>query len=257
MLPTSCATLTVPKSTLQTSTASKDNSLYAQRPLAPASSTQCLPPPPSTHQPNHLTKPCSSYPHVTTTHQLQLHSHPTQSKPPSSCNPTSMPLYSEASPMASCKPSPVRKPAPASPTGGTKTDSAALSSTSSTTRTLSTRPQLVTPSIMAKSQTSTSQWVMGSIKRPSGFDLMMMGPSQVTTALRGPTSDPTSSTYMQHLTTVSIPPLRHFHPSSDTCLPVLVGTSRSYSKLWLTWMIGAWPARSRVIANLMTTSQHW
>jgi hypothetical protein len=159
--------------------------------------------------------------------------------------------------MASYKPSPIRKPAPAYPTSGMKTDSAALSSVSSTTRTLSTRPQLVTPSIMAKSQTSTSQWATGSIKRPSGFDLTTMGPSQVTTVLRGPTSSPTSSTYTWHPTTVLTLPLRHSHPGSDTCLPAPVGTSISYSKPWLTLMIGAWPARSHAITNSTTTSWQW
>jgi Chromo (CHRromatin Organisation MOdifier) domain len=76
-LPASCATLTITKSTLQTSTTSKDNLLYVPRPLTPASSTQCLLPPPSTHQLNRLTKPHSSYPHVTITRQLRSHSHPT------------------------------------------------------------------------------------------------------------------------------------------------------------------------------------
>jgi Chromo (CHRromatin Organisation MOdifier) domain len=69
MPPTSCVTLTVSKSTLQTSTTSRDNLLYILRPLAPTSLTQCLLVPPSTHQTNHLIRPHSHYPHVAVTHQ--------------------------------------------------------------------------------------------------------------------------------------------------------------------------------------------
>ena len=67
--PTSCATLTASKSTLQTSTISRDNSLYDPHPCAPASLTQCLPPLPSMRPSNHLTKPHSSCPCVTMTPQ--------------------------------------------------------------------------------------------------------------------------------------------------------------------------------------------
>jgi hypothetical protein len=159
--------------------------------------------------------------------------------------------------MASYKLLPIRKPAPACPTNGTKANSTALNSASSTTRTPLMSHRLDTPSTTARSQTSTFQWAMGCIKRPSGSASTTMGPSWDIIVHRGPTSSPTSSVYMQHLTTVSTPPSGHSHPGSNTCLPAPVGTSRSYSKPWLTQMIGAWPARSCAIANSMTTSRQW
>jgi hypothetical protein len=111
-LPVSCVTLTVSKSTFQTSTASNDNLLYALRPLAPNSSTQCLLLPHSMPQTNRLVKPCSSYSHAIATHQLQLPSLPIPFKRPSSCSPTLMPCYSEALPTVSYRPLPIERPPP-------------------------------------------------------------------------------------------------------------------------------------------------
>jgi hypothetical protein len=136
-----------------------------------------------------------------------------------------------------------------------KTASAPLSSASFTMRTLSTNPRQAIPSIMAKSQTSTSQWATGSIKRPSGFASTTMGPSQATTCLRGPTNSPTSLTCMRCPTTVSTPLSRHSCLGSGTCSLVPVGTSSSCSKLWLTWMTRVWPTRSCATVNLTTMSQ--
>jgi hypothetical protein len=249
----SYATLTVSKSTLQTTT-NKDNSLYAPHPLTPASSTQCLLLLPSTHPTNHLMKPHSSYPHDIVTRQPQSHSPPVRSKPHSNHNPTSTPPYSKASQMASCKPSPIRRPAPVCPTNSMKTDSAPLNSASSTTRTPLMNPQLATHLTTEKFQTSTSQWATGCTKRPSGFTSTMMGLSRGTTACRGPTSSPTSLIYMQHLTTASTPPLRCSWLGSDICSQALAGISKFYSKLWPIWTIGAWPARSCDTANSTTTS---
>jgi hypothetical protein len=232
MLPASCATLTVSKSILQTSTMSRDNLLYILRPLAPTSSTKCLPPPPSTHPTNCLARSCSSYPHIIMIHQPRSRSPPAQSRPPSSHNLISTPPYSEASPMAFCKPSPIERPAPAYPTSNMKTDSTTLNSESSTTRTPSMSPQLAICSTTAKSPTSTSQWVMGFIKRPSGFASMTTGWCQAITAPRGPMSSPTSSIFTPRPTIVSTPPLRRSQPGSGICSPAPEGTFRFYNKRW-------------------------
>jgi hypothetical protein len=157
--------------------------------------------------------------------------------------------------MASYKPSPTERPAPVSPTNGMRTNSVTSNSVSSTMRIPSMSPRLATHSIMAKSQTSTSQWATGSTKRPNGSDSMMTGPSQAITVLRGPTSSLTSLTYMWHLTTASTPLLKHSHLGSDTCSLVLAGTSKSCNRLWLTLMTGAWPARLPAIASSTMTSQ--
>jgi hypothetical protein len=152
------------------------------------------------------------------------------------------------------KPSPIKRPVPVCPTKGTKTDSAALSSTSSTIRTLSTNPQPAIHSTMARSQTSTSQWATGFTKKPSESASTTMGPSRGITVLRGPTSNPILSTYTWHLTIALTPPLKHFQHGSDTCSLVLVGTSKFYNKRWPILTIGAWPARSRTMVSLTTTS---
>jgi hypothetical protein len=157
--------------------------------------------------------------------------------------------------MASSKPSLIARPAPAYQISGTKTTSITSNNTSSTTRGHSTSHRWATPSTMAKSPTSTSQWAMGFIKRPSGFISMMMEWCWGITAPRGPTNNPASSIYMPCLTLASTPPSRHFQPGSDICSLAPAGTSRSCSKQWPTPTTGAWPKKSHAITNLTTISQ--
>jgi Chromo (CHRromatin Organisation MOdifier) domain len=255
MLPISCATLMVFKSTLQTSTASNDNLLYALCPLIPNSSTQCLLPPHSTPQTNHLMKLHSSHPHTITTRQLQSLSHPAPSRRPSNRSPTLPPHYSEVSPMGSYKPSLTERLPPPLRRSGTRIDSTTLNNVSSTMRTLSMSLPPATHSTTAKSPTSTSQSATGSIRRQSGFDSMRTAPSQVIMRRRDPMSSPTLSTYTHRPTSALIPPSKHCRTGSGICSPDWEVTSKSYSRLWLTQTTGAWPERLHATTNSMTTSR--
>jgi hypothetical protein len=135
-----------------------------------------------------------------------------------------------------------------------RTDSTTLNNTSYIMRTPSTSLPPATHSTMAKLPTSTSQSVTGSIRRRSGSALMRMEPSRAITQHRGPMNNPTSLTYMHCLTSVSIPPLKHYQTGSGICSQDWEVTSKSYSRLWLTRMIGAWPERSHVTGSSMMTS---
>jgi hypothetical protein len=255
MLPTSYATLTVPNSTLQTSTASNDNSLYAPRPLAPNSSTQCPPPPHSTPQTNCLVRPHSSYPCATMIHPLQSPSHPTPSKQPFKCNPTSKLRYSGTSPTGYYRLSPTERPLPPLQRSGMKIGSTTWNNVSYTTKIPSTTHLPAMYSTMAKLQTSTSQSATGYTRRKSGSDSTTMALSQVTTQHRALTSNHTSSIYTLRQTSASIPPSRHCQVGLGTCSRDQGETSRFYSKPWLTQTIGAWPVRLHNTVNSTTTSR--
>jgi hypothetical protein len=254
-LPASCATLMVSNSTLRTSTASNDNSLYALHPLAPNSSTQCLPSHHSTPQMNCLVRLHSSYPHTTAIHQLRLPSHLAPSKQPSKHNPTSRPHYSETSPMGYYKPSPTERPPPLLQQSGTRIESITLNNASYITKTPSTPLPRATPSTTGRSQTSTSRSAMGFIKRPNGFDSTKMALSQATTQCKDPTNNRISSTYMHRQTSASTPFSKRYQTGSGTCSQDREATFRSYSRLWLTRTIGAWPERSRDTTSSTTTLQ--
>jgi hypothetical protein len=157
--------------------------------------------------------------------------------------------------MASSRPLPIGKPPLLSQLSDTKIDYTTSNNAYFTTKQALTSLPQATHSTMGRSPTSISQWAMDSTRRPSGSDSTTMGPYPVTTACRGPTSNPISSTCMCHLTTVSIPLLRHSQPGSDICSLVLAGTSRSYSKQWPTLTTGAWPVRSCATANSTMTSR--
>jgi RNase H-like domain found in reverse transcriptase/Integrase zinc binding domain/Chromo (CHRromatin Organisation MOdifier) domain len=235
--------------TLQTSTANNNN-LPSSLPLhVPDSSTQC-------RLSNRLMKIPSN------SHLALAHLHPCPSRrvpfaPPSKPRPTSTMKCYAASPMGFSRPSPIERRAPAWLPNTTKTASTtwnrrySIMSRPSTSHLKATRP------MMGRSLTSTSRSVEGYIKRPNGFGLTMTVQYQGITVLRGPMSDPMSSTYTPPLTIASTPPSNHSQRGSDICSPAQAGTSRFSRRPWPIPEIGVTPKKSPATACSTTKSQPW
>jgi hypothetical protein len=112
-------------------------------------------------------------------------------------------------------------------------------------------------STMGRSLISRSPSAMGYTKRPSGSTSTTMAPSPAITALRGPTSSPTSSIYMPPLTTVSTRLSNHSQRGFDTCLLAQGVTSRFSKMRWPTPGIGATPRRLLVTESSTMTYRLW
>ena len=152
------------------------------------------------------------------------------------------------------RPSPMERPTPLWPQNDMKTASTPWSSESFTMRKTSMNLPWATPSTMGKSPTSTSPWVVGFIKRPSGYGSMTMAPSQAISAPRAPTSSLISLTSTLPPTTASTPPSLLYLHGSDTYSRDLEATSTSSKPLWPRLMTGAWHKRSRGTERSTTTS---
>jgi RNase H-like domain found in reverse transcriptase/Reverse transcriptase (RNA-dependent DNA polymerase)/Integrase zinc binding domain/Chromo (CHRromatin Organisation MOdifier) domain len=250
------ATFTGNPSTLQTNTANSDNLPSAQHPLAPPSSTPCLPSDPTTHQTSRQTRhPFNSLLESTRPHPCPSHRGPYA--PPS--RPTSTlttPCY-ERSPTVFSRPSPTARRAPVSPPSDMKTGFTTSSRRYYTTRRPSTTPPRGTSSITGRSPTSTSRLATGYTKRPSGYGSTTTAPCRATTRGRARINALSSSTSTPPLTSASTPLLNRFPRGSVTCLPARELTSRSSSRRWPTRMIGALPEKSPATAPSTTISRPW
>jgi hypothetical protein len=254
-MPASSAILMENPSTLQTSTASNDNLLYALPHCAPDSSTQCPPSHPSTPPTSRHVKNRSNYHCAIMICQCQSLSCLGPSAPHSRPNPTSTQTYFGASLMGSSRPSLTEKLAPASLTSDMRIASIASNNKCSITRLRSMNLHLGTCSTMARSAISTSQCAMGCTKRPSGSDSTTMAQYLAILAPRALTSSPTLSTYMWCQTTVSTLPSMRSQPGLGTCSPAPVGTFRFYNKQWPTPTTGGWHVKSHAIESSMMMSQ--
>jgi Chromo (CHRromatin Organisation MOdifier) domain len=191
MPPESCAMLTGPILTLQTSTTSNDNSLYALHHLAPNPTCKCLPLVCTMLQTNHQVKPPFNYLPDSLQPQHRLPFPLTPSRQPYRLNQIWMPSSSKASLMACFKPSPIERLTLLYLQNDTKTGSTVRSNESSTLKALSMSHPQATSSTMGRSLTSTSPLVVGSIRKQNGSGSMTMAPSPATSALRAPMSSPT------------------------------------------------------------------
>jgi hypothetical protein len=178
MQPEFCVILTEPWLTLQTSTTTNDNLLFAPCHPTLNPSPKCHPTAYTTYQMSRQTSPPSNYLPGSLRHQPRLPSHPIPLKRLSAPSQTSTPPSSVPSLMDYCRPSPIVRLTPPSPPKPTKTDSMGMNNTSSITKGPSMSCLRASPSTTDRLLTSTSLLVMGSIKRPSGYTSMMMEPSQ-------------------------------------------------------------------------------
>jgi hypothetical protein len=243
-------------SILQTSTANSDNSPSNPLRPTPDSSTPCPPSAHTTHQMNRQTRhPSNCHPAITC--PLPCHSHLVQSAPHSRPKPILTTACCIPLPMVYYRPSPTERQVLAWPPRGTKTASTTWSNASSTTSKPSMNHPLVMSSTLGRSVISKSQSATDCIKRPNGYASTTTVPSRATTAPKGQTSSPISSTYMPPPTIASTLHSNHSQPGSNTCSLVWEGTFRFYRKRWLTWGTGALPVRSPDTDKSTTTSWQW
>jgi RNase H-like domain found in reverse transcriptase/Reverse transcriptase (RNA-dependent DNA polymerase)/Integrase zinc binding domain/Chromo (CHRromatin Organisation MOdifier) domain len=252
----SSATSTGNLSISQTNTVNNDSSPFAQRPLAPPSSTPCLPSAHTMLQTSRQTRHPFNFPHESTRpHPCPSHRGPYA--PPSRLTSTStIPCYGR-SPTVFSRPSPTARRVPVSLPNDTKTGSTTSNRRYYTTKSPSTTPPRGTSSTTARSPTSISRLATGCTRRPSGYDSTKTAPCQDTIRDRARINALSSSTSMPLLTSAPTPLSNRFPRGSATCSPAQELIFKSSSKRWPTRTTGASPEKLPAIAPSTTRSRLW